>query len=374
MLRGKRMARPRNRQTKDLPANLYYDPRYRTYHYRRPDNGKKSSMGTDKTAAIQAARKLNGMLTERTDLVNQVLGDVVMLADFIDTYRSQILPPRELSDDTLDLYEIRLRQLKKAFPRRAIDSITLREISSLLDTLTPRASNQLRAVAVDLWQHAAAKGLVPDNPPALTIPRLERKQRKRHTLEGLMKIREHAEPWLQNAIDLALITAQRRQDILNLRFEDIRDGRLHMIQAKTKKSSDAGYLSMRVTPQLQRVIARCRDSVPSPFLIHRRPTRLDEKQRKHKKHWTKVERRYLTRAFKQARDAANAYPDYLPDQQPGFHEIRALAQHLYKKAGKDPQKIAGIAKASTTKNYLAEHEDIIWNETEPDLEITGITG
>ena len=64
---------------------------------------------------------------------------------------------------------------------------------------TPRSANQCRAPLVDFFNHAAAKGLCPDNPAASTIKRVEKKQRKRHTVEGLKAIREKSPAWLQNA-------------------------------------------------------------------------------------------------------------------------------------------------------------------------------
>ncbi len=73
-------------------------------------------------------------------------------------------------------------------------------------SLTPRSANQSRALLVDIFNHAASKGLCPDNPASSTINRIEKKQRKRHTVEGLKAVREVAPPWLRNAIDLALIT------------------------------------------------------------------------------------------------------------------------------------------------------------------------
>jgi hypothetical protein len=44
--------------------------------------------------------------------------------------------------------------------------------------------------------HVASKGLCPDNPAASTINRIEQKQRKRHTIEGLKAIREKSPAWL----------------------------------------------------------------------------------------------------------------------------------------------------------------------------------
>jgi len=112
----------------------------------------------------------------------------------------------------------------------------------------------------------------------------------------------------------------------------------------------------------------------SPYLVHRKPDRLKQKQAQTKDYWTKVEERYLTRAFKEAREAANCYEGWKEEEMPGFHEVRALSLHLYKKAGKDGQKIAGHASESMTKNYQRDHEEIVWSEAIPDLNISEITG
>lgn len=53
---------------------------------------------------------------------------------------------------------------------------------------------------------------------------------------------------------------------------------------------------------------------------------------------------------------------------------RALSLHLYKKAGKDGQTIAGHASEGMTKNYQRDNEEIIWSEAIPDLNISEITG
>jgi hypothetical protein len=70
--------------------------------------------------------------------------------------------------------------------------------------------------------------------------------------------------------------------------------------------------------------------------VHRKPDRLKQKQAQAqtKGHWTKVEEWYLTRAFKDAREAAECYKGWKEEEMPGFHEVRALSLHLYKKAGK----------------------------------------
>jgi integrase len=367
--------RPRGKKANGLPPNLYMRSGGRSFIYRRPDDGTWHGMGTDRLQAIQAAKQLNSLLMEGTDLVRTVLGSAQTLNDFLDYYENEVLPPRELASATLSQFRVRKRQIAVALGERAIDSITLKDISDFLDKMTPRSSNQTRQHLADIFAHAAAKGLVPENIVALTIPRIDKKKRKRHTVEGLQKIREHSPQWLRNAIDLCLITAQRREDIVAMRFDDVKDDGLYVAQIKTKKHSDAGWIKFRLTPQLVALISRCRDNVVSPFLIHRHPERIDAKQRASKEHWTAVEPGYLSHAFKQARDAANAYPGMSPEEQPGFHQVRALALYLYKKAGKKPEQrkqIAGHASEGMTKNYESDHEEIVWTNVVADLDIESI--
>lgn len=367
--------RPRKKNNRGLPQNLYFDERRSTYRYRRPTDGKWFQFGTDRLKAIDAAKQLNLAFLKGADLVGAVLGETSDLFNsFLDHYEAQVLPPRELAKGTLGLYAVHFRRFRKAFEGKGVDQISIRMVAEMLDALTPRTANQCRALLIDIFNHAAAKGLCPDNPAASTINRIEKKQRKRHTVEGLRAIREKAPAWLKNAIDLALITAQRRTDILDMKFEDVRDGHLYVVQQKTAKASDAAWIRFVVTPELQGVISRCRDNVASPYLVHRRPERLKQKQAQTKEHWTKVEERYLTRAFKEARDAAGCYSAWTDEEMPGFHEVRALSLHLYQKAGKDGQKIAGHATEGMTKNYQKDHAEIVWSEAIPDLDISDFAG
>lgn len=194
-------------------------------------------------------------------------------------------------------YAVNFRRFRKQFEGKAVDQISIRMVAEMLDALPPRTANQCRALLTDIFNHAAAKGLCRDNPAADTINRIEKKLRKRHTVEGLKAIREKAPAWLQNTIDLALITAQRPTDILDMRFDGVREGHLYVEQKKTAKASDAPWIRFRVTPELRAAISRCRDDVVSPYLVHRKPDRPKQKQAQTRDHWTKVEERYLTRAL-----------------------------------------------------------------------------
>lgn len=82
----------------------------------------------------------------------------------------------------------------------------------------------------------------------------------------------------------------------------------------------------------------------------------------------------MTRALKEAREAANCFAGWKEEQMPGFHEVRVSARHLYQKVGKDGQKIAGHASETMTKNYQRDDAEIVWSEAIPDLNISEITG
>ncbi|MCH7335203.1 hypothetical protein [Acinetobacter sp. NIPH 2699] len=127
----------------------------------------------------------------------------------------------------------------------------------------------------------------------------------------------------------------------------------------------AGYVRIKVDAELQKVLERCKsDKVISPFIIHRVPLNKRGRKTKYlKEHWTQIDRQYLTLAFKEALIKSNAYPGYASKQMPTFHEIRALAIFLHKKAGRSAQALAGHTTAAMTEKYASGHE-VIWNDVD----------
>lgn len=158
-----------------------------------------------------------------------------------------------------------------------------------------------------------------------------------------------------------------------MKFNSVKDGYLYVVQGKTSKATDTAWIRFVVTPELKAVFSRCRDAIVSPYLIHRMPTRMTKKQAQTKDHWTQVEGQFLSMAFQATRKEAGCYAGWSDAELPSFHEIRAFSLHLYKKAGKDGQKIAGHASSGMTKNYQKDHDEIIWSEANPDLDISEIS-
>ncbi|MCD3100694.1 hypothetical protein GFK02_23280, partial [Salmonella enterica subsp. enterica serovar Enteritidis] len=63
---------------------------------------------------------------------------------------------------------------------------------------------------------------------------------------------EYLPVWFPLAMDLALVTGQRREDIVNMKFSDIVDGRLHVTQIKTGMTCERVYDSVRESNNYRR--------------------------------------------------------------------------------------------------------------------------
>lgn len=368
------MGRPRKKGNLDIPVNLYRGEG-KGWRYRHPLTGKFHSMGNDKQKALQAARKLNDLLTPEIDLVAKVSvsGSVAFgkfSEDWFSTKRRK--DGKSLSKSTKEIYRLYLNFCQEKWHNLSMDNISLLMINAHLDSLTVVPSNQTRSILIEIFDIAVSKGLCTNNPAKLTLRKFPHKERKRHTIEGLAKIRNAAEPWMKNAIDLAMLTTQRRIDIINMKWSDIIDGYLHVAQEKTtddpedefEVSEGAGYVRIKIDNELQKVLDRCNDGIESPFIIHRIPKR---KGRPNidivKEHITQLDKQYITKTFSKLVTLTNAYPKYSSKQRPSFHEIRALAIFLHKKAGRSAQALAGHTSAKMTEHYESGHE-IIWNDVD----------
>lgn len=365
------MARSRNKGNKDLPANLYRD-NGNSWRYRHPVTGKFHSMGTDKNKAFQAARKLNSMLIQEDDLVSKVTGKTVSFKVFAEQYLAEKRRKdgRPISENTKSTYQIQLNRLYKTWGEKSLDSITLKIVNDQLDELTPSNRKSVRSLLCNIFDVAVSKGLCPDNPARITLTKHVQKQRKRHTIEDLQLIRQHSPLWLQNAIDLSMLTTQRRTDIVGLRWTDIYDGYIHIAQQKTTDDpldefevmEGAGYVRIKIDNELQNVLDRCKsDNVLSPFVVHQIPKRKTKND--NKEHWTQILPQYLSEEFLKIVKLSGAYPNLKGRQIPTFHEIRALAIFLHKKAGRSAQALAGHSNKKMTEHYEAGHE-IIWNDVD----------
>lgn len=363
------MARHRKKANKTLPPNLYEGVNEH-FKYRRPDTGKWHSFGKDRTKAVAAAKQLNSMLMPGRDIVEKIMNNSTIFNAFLDQYEFKIMPERDLAEETIKYYKGKLVHIRKHLGEKPTDEISVKEVAEFLDKFPPKTSNKYRACLSLIFKYAVANGLCRDNPAEKTISRRTQKNRRRLTLEGYKAIYEKAPRWLKNAMDIGLQTLQRREDIINFKFSNIKKGFLYVIQSKTKKHGQSAYLRIKIESPLKEILDRCRDGMCSPYLIHRKPDRFTDKMRNaiSKKHYTQVTPDYLTKSFTEIRDTLGMYKNIPRDERPTFHEIRSLGIKLYEEQGIDAQFLAGHKNRAMTDRYKEGHETK-WTEVAAGMEV-----
>lgn len=338
------------------------------WRYKHPVTGKFHSLGTNEAEAIAIATEANTRLAvQRTrqilaisDRIATSKGKAITTSTWLDRYQA-------IQDDRLKSGDIRLNTYKqKAKPvsllreragMKLISSVDVRDIAQLLDEYIaagqPRMAQVVRSVLIDVFKEAQHYGEVPPGyNPALATKQPKRKiTRQRLSLEEWQKIFDIADAshrYMGNAMLLALVTGQRLGDISKMKFSDIWEDHLHVIQEKTG-SKIAIPLSLRLNAinwSLRDVIARCRDYAVSPYLVHFfRSTSQAERG-------AQVKSNTLTMNFSKARDLAGI--DWGDGSPATFHEQRSLSERLYKEQGIDTRKLLGHKTQQQTDRY---HDD-----------------
>lgn len=363
----------RSEKSRDLPDHLFYAQRDGAYIYTRPD-GRRFSLGAQRNRAIRITKRLNAELYPKEyELEAAILGRALgidreaPLSQVIERFRAEFLPDRRYSAVTLAEYERLLSVIDIALGDNPARLISIQQVAKFLDEYPPTMSNRYRALLGMVFRFAIAKGIVDSDPAAATLKKAVRIQRQRLTLPVYRTIHAAAEPWFQNALDLALQTLQRREDVAGMRFDALVDGRLLVRQKKVERHR-TGQLAIRVTPIIKVIIDRCRDDLVSPFLVHRRPARMRREYLSKKAHWAQVAPEMLTREFKRLRDELALCDGLAPAARPTFHEIRALGAKLYEDAGINPQTLLGHTTEKQTRVYLDRHK-VKWVEVDAGLEI-----
>lgn len=351
------MGRPRRTGNRDLPDNLY--PNRNGWKYVRPSDGKPVYLpaGTTREAAISTAVKCNAILTKPGSLVGAVLGRR-MVKDAIKVFRDDDLPHRKWAPKTAEEYAIILRRLEADEGETLLDDYGVSDAAEYLRTKGIEARRKYRCMMLWVFACAVQEGWVGFNPIEQTrkVPPSER-QRARLTKEAFAAIRAKAEPWLQRAMDFALVTLLRRSDVAGAKFADVREGRLHVVPKKTEDSTNV-RLRITIGPELDATLAAMRDNIASPYIVHRLPLKARPRNMRAdgRDHHTQVMPEQITRAFADARDAAALEFDGAP---PSWHEIRSLGIARYRELGwtlEQVQALAGHATKAMTKVYAEGHE------------------
>lgn len=348
------------------PANLHAHTDSKTgrvyYSYRHPDTGKRHGMGTDKHAAMAAARELNNRLQGESPLVAQVMSDMT-ITRAIPLFERDYLADRELAEKTRYLYAITARKFARSVPDRSVRSTTVKVLADFLDTLPNRASNLYRNTLIHFYRFCCAKGWIDWNPAEATLKKQETVKRQRLTLAQYQQIWFKASLPIRDAMDLSLKTLQARAEISAMKFEHYNrtTRKLRIIRRKTHKASLArmqrglpasAFIEILADDELHELIERCRNDVVSAYMVHHTRKKSDVRGRG-------LSPEALSRGFQSAREKAGIFSDLLPEQRPTFHEIRALGAHLLRKKGVSEtviQQLLGHTSKAMTWKYLEGHE------------------
>jgi integrase len=363
-------ARPRKNNV-NVP-NLYpnYNRRVNKvyWRYKHPITGKFHALGDNEKEAREIAIEANLRISEQrsrqvmavTDLISTSKGRAITVETWLQRYwkiQEERLESGDIKINTLRQKKKPVTLLAQKCSHKEIPDVTVRDIAQILDEYLaadqPRMAQVIRSVLIDVFKEAQHYGEVPPgyNPAEATKQPRRRVRRERLSLEEWRKIFAVADARQRydgNAMLLAIVTGQRLGDIAEMKFADIWDDHLHVVQQKTG-AKIAIPLNLRCDAigwTLRDVVTRCRDYVVSPYLVHFfRSTSQAERG-------SKVKARTLTLNFKLARDKTDiVWSNGTPAT---FHEQRSLSERLYQAQGIDTKNLLGHKNQSQTDRY---HDD-----------------
>lgn len=330
------MGRQRSAKNRGFPPNLYQNAAG-YFYYRNPHNKKFMGLGIDRAPAFTAARAANAALAvaKPSALVDWVMGKTnYTLAEWLPIYRELWERKKKRADNTIRNCRMYIKKLEEwDCSWMKLGAITTAHVAALIDASEKESGSPsaiaLRARASDVFRWAETQGLIEQGKSPVTATYVPDRtvKRERLTLEQFHQVREKSPPWLQRAMMLALVTAQRREDIGAMKFADCRDGHLFIVQGKSqgkiKLQLDTRIRLSAVGMSIAEAVQECRDSVVSRFVVHHSVHQGAAKP------GMRVSDNGLTNSFQVARDAAGIVAEE-GRTPPTFHEIRSLSERLYK--------------------------------------------
>lgn len=289
---------------------------------------------------MRKARKADALFRQ-----DAMRGIRITVARVVDEYIAEVIPYKPWDVGTIVNVKSRLGVYKRDMGARLFYKIDRIVLAKWLNdnAVSNDTHNKHRERWVDLYRFAISKGYVAINEADAVLKRsmskklaANRRQRERLELDGYRMICEHKScpEWLKIAMDLSLVTLQARLEVVNIAYDDEKNGELFVIRDKVSAVSDMAFIRITVGPALRKIIDRSRrDNLLSPMIVHAKPKRRHRKYMDAKRHWTAVHEDYLTRHFRKVRDATGNWDDMPTRQRPTYHEIKSLGGRLYIQAG-----------------------------------------
>lgn len=348
-----RQRKPTNRP---LPPNTRERDGY--YSWRHPVTKQEFGLGRDRrdaiSQAIEANLKLAGeiSLPRLVDRISAEPQEDRSWGAWCDQFE-KIIAARDLAKNTRRARESQLRRLRRMIdadkPAAEVQTIDLsREIDAMVAAGKMRAAQAFRTFLGDCFDRMIAKGWRKDNPASVLDTVTVKVKRARLPFSAFMKLYETTKVvWLRNAMALALVSGQAREDCRNAQFSDIHDGGWWNERGKTGARIMLP-LELRLDcfgMSLDDVIKQCRSTgILSRHLIH-------QTLRTHGSRLGKpIHVDTITNTF--TAELAKLKIDWGGKEPPTFHEIRSLSGRLYKEQGNvNVQELFGHRDPRTTAIY-----------------------
>lgn len=330
-------ARRREAKRRNWPAHLNQNGAG-YFYWRDPDTKKSHGLGRDQTKAFAEARAANLAIEQRRgprNLAQKLLEPEGKTLDvWSGEYEQIYIDTREGTAATIKTVKAGIRAVRSApFLSKNLRSIKTEEVSIFIEQAAEKRGAQMAALMrktlMDMFREAEVKGLIETgkNPVTVTrVPKFE-VERSRLTWENFLEVYKAAEefdPWVARSFELALLTAQRREDIANMMFADVKDGFLFVEQQKTKakiRIPVAVKLDV-IGLSLEDVIRRCRDRFVSRSMLHY------NKKASGRDAGDPVTSQALTKYFRLCREKSQITWEE-GKTPPTFHELRSLSARLY---------------------------------------------
>jgi enterobacteria phage integrase len=350
--------RRRSKSRAGFPRNLYEYKGY--FSWRNPETNDYFGLGTNRAKAFADALELNlhlAKLQGKQSIVDRVFGSKQTVTAWEEKYQGMI-EKRGLTKETRSNYLAFSRRVVKMLGDKPMRAVTALSVSEGLEAIAeiegmPRTAMAVRAYMHLSFETAVSAGWIDANPVRANIIVGDKSaKRARLSLDVFNRVYETAPTeWLRNAMALALVSAQRREDVARAEFKDFKDGGWWLTQASEKTDhAHRIFIPDDIRPlgfslSLGEVVSKSRRSgVVSRFVVHqtirRGPSGVGRQ----------IRLSTVSRAFTEAVEALGI--DFDVNTPPTFHEIRSLSLRLYSSQGVNVQLLAGHSDPETTAIYL----------------------
>lgn len=254
----------------------------------------------------------------------------------------KILDGRNLKPKTIEIKTYLIKVIRQQIGDNPLTQITPPDITKLIKIYTDQdkapSAKCMYHLLKDIFREAYAQGWNDRNPAEpIKCPKVVVK-RSRMTLSEFKKILNEAEKTgnkiMHDAMTLALVSGQRRSDIAEMKKSNVKRNYLLVDQYKT-----GAKIALPIKLECKKIGTSLRDIIESAdndFLVSRNneKIKLDD----------------ITRQFSRLRDRV-FNRDYWTGTPTTFHEIRSLAERLYREQRIDTMTLLGHKSQQMTDKY-----------------------